>query len=244
MDRAVRVLALVCFVNAALWPDERKALFRELYDSGLTMEEIAKKLTTSRDTLRKAIKEFGFPARGRWKPNYQAGVWSEELCDQLALLWTEGLSASVIGRQIGMNKNKVIGKVRRLGLEHRPSPIYVGPPKVKVKAAPRPKRVAAVRATPLPGQATGSRGTGAIKGNTLPVVKLVDTTPAVAAPPKPSILFIGYTGRVGKCAFLKGVRRAYWACDVPTVPSKSYCPEHHAICYVQERPRDAVETVA
>jgi len=50
--------------------------------------------------------------------------WTDERVEQLKQLWTEGLSASQIARQLGgVTRNAVIGKVHRLGLQQRrPSP--------------------------------------------------------------------------------------------------------------------------
>jgi GcrA cell cycle regulator len=48
-----------------------------------------------------------------------AGTWTEERIEQLTRLWEEGITTAEIGRQIGVTKNAVIGKVHRLGLVPR-----------------------------------------------------------------------------------------------------------------------------
>lgn len=49
--------------------------------------------------------------------------WSEERVALLRKLWTEGLSASQIAKQLGgVTRNAVIGKVHRLGLAGRATP--------------------------------------------------------------------------------------------------------------------------
>jgi GcrA cell cycle regulator len=48
-------------------------------------------------------------------------------------LWGEGLPTSEIGRRLGVTKNAVVGKVHRLGLPKRNSPIKAE------KKAPAPK---------------------------------------------------------------------------------------------------------
>ncbi len=60
--------------------------------------------------------------------------WNDELIDGLKKLWNDGLSASEIGRALGISKNAVVGKAHRLGLESRPSPIKRTAPPVPVKA--------------------------------------------------------------------------------------------------------------
>ena len=49
--------------------------------------------------------------------------WTPERIAEMTRLWTEGLSTSQIGKRIGVTKNAVVGKVHRLGLPGRESPI-------------------------------------------------------------------------------------------------------------------------
>ena len=74
--------------------------------------------------------------------------WTEERVARLKGLWTEGRTASQIAAIIGdITRNAVIGKVHRLGLQGRPSPIR----KDKITAkAPKPARRPAVQAPTRP----------------------------------------------------------------------------------------------
>ncbi len=49
--------------------------------------------------------------------------WTPARVSTLIALWNEGLSTSVIGGRIGVTKNAVVGKVHRLKLPKRGSPI-------------------------------------------------------------------------------------------------------------------------
>jgi len=49
--------------------------------------------------------------------------WTPKRVSALIALWQEGLATSEIGRRLGVTKNAVIGKVHRLGLPKRQSPI-------------------------------------------------------------------------------------------------------------------------
>jgi len=49
--------------------------------------------------------------------------WTEERIAELTKLWAEGLSAAEIGKRLEITKNSVVGKVHRLGLPKRQSPI-------------------------------------------------------------------------------------------------------------------------
>ena len=49
--------------------------------------------------------------------------WTPKRVSALIALWNEGLSTSEIGCRLGVTKNAVVGKVHRLGLPKRGSPI-------------------------------------------------------------------------------------------------------------------------
>ncbi|MBR5130757.1 MAG: hypothetical protein IKV03_06010 [Alphaproteobacteria bacterium] len=50
-------------------------------------------------------------------------TWTAEKIKQLKKLWSKGKSTVEIGRELGISKNAVVGKVHRLELNARPSPI-------------------------------------------------------------------------------------------------------------------------
>ena len=64
--------------------------------------------------------------------------WTDERVETLKTLWVEGKTASQIAKELGgVTRNAVIGKVHRLGLSGRPSPIK----RKTRKAEPRKKVV-------------------------------------------------------------------------------------------------------
>ena len=50
-------------------------------------------------------------------------VWNEERLEKLTKLWEQGLSITQIGIRLGVTRNAVVGKVHRMGLPKRQSPI-------------------------------------------------------------------------------------------------------------------------
>ena len=58
--------------------------------------------------------------------------WTPLKISALIALWNEGLSTSAIGNRLGVTKNAVVGKVHRLGLPKRNSPIPKKPEPAKV----------------------------------------------------------------------------------------------------------------
>ena len=68
-------------------------------------------------------------------------AWTEDKIKKLKKLWQAGKATAEIAKSLGMSKNSIIGKVHRLNLTMRPSPIKK---EVKpVKKAP-PKKVGVV----------------------------------------------------------------------------------------------------
>ena len=50
-------------------------------------------------------------------------AWTEEMIDNLKQMWKEGLTTNEIAKRLGVSKNSIVGKVHRLNLKARPSPI-------------------------------------------------------------------------------------------------------------------------
>ena len=49
--------------------------------------------------------------------------WTDESVEQLRQMWAQGLTANEIAKKLGVTKNAIVGKVHRLCLTARPSPI-------------------------------------------------------------------------------------------------------------------------
>jgi GcrA cell cycle regulator len=84
--------------------------------------------------------------------------WNEERVALLRKLWTEGLSASQIAKQLGgVTRNAVIGKVHRLGLAGRATPsrpakrpVRTARPRIVSPTAPRMRPAMERPAIPMP----------------------------------------------------------------------------------------------
>ena len=50
-------------------------------------------------------------------------AWTDKMVEDLRIMWKQGLTTGEIGRRLNVSKNSVIGKVHRLQLDARPSPI-------------------------------------------------------------------------------------------------------------------------
>lgn len=61
-------------------------------------------------------------------------VWTDDKVKNLKKMWLKGATTAEIAKKLGLSKNSIIGKVHRLNLETRPSPIKkVAAPVKKVK---------------------------------------------------------------------------------------------------------------
>lgn len=75
-------------------------------------------------------------------------AWSKRDDARLAALWGEGHSCSVLAREFGRSRNGIVGRVHRLHLPLRPSPIPGHVPAAPKPVAPPP--LPPLVAVPLP----------------------------------------------------------------------------------------------
>ncbi len=50
-------------------------------------------------------------------------AWTDKMVEDLKVMWKQGLTTGEIGKRLGVSKNSIVGKVHRLQLDARPSPI-------------------------------------------------------------------------------------------------------------------------
>ena len=136
--------------------------------------------------------------------------WTETRLTTLCTLWAAGVPSSQIGRALGCTKNVVIGKVHRLGLPGRPSPIKHGGKHADWKQDYQRRKASqeAVQA----------------------VVVVAPLPMPVAAAVKPS------RARVEPCSWVEGVKGSWRYCDAPSAPGRVYCNEHCGKAYLTSSP--------
>ena len=152
-------------------------------------------------------------------------AWTDEMVEDLKKMWKQGLTTNEIAKNLGVSKNSIVGKVHRLNLTARPSPI-----KKKEDVDSLNKSVA----TP----ANTESGT--------PVVKTAKKAAAdtVAADIKPA----GFEKTAGSSACLKLTELDNHTCRWPIGDPRddnfcfcgkkirsgqTYCEEHAALAYVK-----------
>lgn len=78
-------------------------------------------------------------------------AWTDQMVEDLKRMWDEGLTTGEIGKRLGVTKNSIIGKVHRLQLVARPSPIKKKEDTKKEDAASAPTQTKAkeIKASPV-----------------------------------------------------------------------------------------------
>ena len=138
--------------------------------------------------------------------------WTPDRIKVLIGHWEEGLPTSEIGRRLGVTKNSVVGKVHRLGLKKRQSPIRQAPTGTTGTAAPKKakaKAKVAPKTESAPAAPKAVRPTGE-------VVRLEELTGSMCCWPE---------GEPGTADF--------YFCGEPSVQDKPYCEVHCARAYVK-----------
>jgi len=131
--------------------------------------------------------------------------WTPERIKVLIALWEEGLPTSEIGRRLDVTKNAVVGKVHRLGLKKRQSPIRQSAAASSAPAQPK-KTKKVVAPTPAVSAKLPSGD----------VVRLEELTNAMCCWPE---------GEPGTPDF--------YFCGKQAVQDKPYCEAHCARAYVK-----------
>jgi GcrA cell cycle regulator len=136
-------------------------------------------------------------------------TWTEEMIASLHGLWSEGHPAAEIGRRLGVSKSAVIGKVHRLDMPARPSPIKAG------------------------GSAAGPRLREVVpKLSDMIVLPSCAPTPREPAPPVPDPPRVerrqAAISRTKTCCWPIGnpKQSGFRFCDAPALMAKPYCGDH------------------
>lgn len=156
--------------------------------------------------------------------------WTPERINTLIALWEEGLPTSEIGRRLDVTKNAVVGKVHRLGLPKRNSPIKGAQTQQAAKPAP------ASAPAPTP-----------VEKAEEPVAEVAAAPAPKKAPAKPKKDVIHMENlRPGMCCWPEGEpgKDDFHFCGQPSVPEKPYCAEHCERAYVRSTKDRKPSTVA
>ena len=173
-------------------------------------------------------------------------AWTDDRVEKLKTMWTEGMSASQIAKELGgVTRNAVIGKVHRLGLSSRNQgkATEASEPAAKVEeppAAPEPASPPeqAKASGPVEAAVEEDDGTSGDLPSTvigpedlaaLPSENQVDIAEIDRGARKLSLMEL--TERTCKWPIGDPSRGEFYFCGHPVVPGKPYCKGHTAAAY-------------
>lgn len=181
--------------------------------------------------------------------------WTDEAVETLKKLWDQGLTTVEISKIIGVSKNSVIGKVHRLGLDKRPSPIKQKSDdkpikkvsekevskkdeKIKTKEATIDKKSQKVEEKTLESPIENKKPetqtieTKIVKKETkstfTPVAKVVQKDF------KENISLIDLESQSCRWPFGDPKDEGFHFCGKKIIPGQTYCPEHNEKAYVKQ----------
>lgn len=146
--------------------------------------------------------------------------WTHAMDTELRRRWAAGQTASKIAAEMRVaSRSAVLGRVHRLKLDRRPSPIKAD------QAAVASKRAATVAMT-RPERLKQARERAAARDASRPATK---------AAPKPTIRPTERPNPYRTCQYLNGEAKLRAFCGAATVPGHSWCEAH---CLRVYQPRD------
>lgn len=156
-------------------------------------------------------------------------IWNEEAVEELKRMWERGMTTGQIAKALNVTKNSIIGKVHRLCLTARPSPIK--------KSSSTDKKDSKEKATPAKQTKKATKETTTTVRKAKETVKQAPKntkevpTPAVQEVTRiPLVKLDNHT-----CRWPLGDPRDedFCFCGKKIKTGQTYCEEHSAVAYVK-----------
>jgi len=145
-------------------------------------------------------------------------AWTNEMIDSLKRMWKKGLTTNEIAKELGVSKNSIVGKVHRLNLIARPSPI-----KKKEKEVAQPQKSHVEKTKNEPQKTAAKNETAKVSADTVETSKTKASCIKLAELDSHTCRWpIGDPKDDNFCFCGKKVRSG-----------QTYCDEHAAIAYVK-----------
>lgn len=150
--------------------------------------------------------------------------WTDEMVNRLKELWDEGLTTGEIGKKLNVSKNSIVGKVHRLKLISRPSPIKKKDDEESIKK-PEPKK-AEIKKAPEPVKEVKKKFEPKIKEEPITCV-----TPVKKSGDK--ITVVDLDNHTCRWPIGDPKDENFHFCGKKVRTGQTYCEEHSAIAYVR-----------
>lgn len=152
-------------------------------------------------------------------------IWTDEAVEELKKMWDKGMTTGQIAKVLNVTKNSIIGKVHRLCLTARPSPIKKSSGKSVEKKASKPQKAEKVeKATKTSNKVVKEAPISPISENTKTPVSIVEETNI------PLVKLDNHT-----CRWPMGDPKDedFCFCGKRIRTGQTYCEEHAAVAYVK-----------
>lgn len=157
-------------------------------------------------------------------------AWTDEMVEDLRRMWKEGLTTGEIGKRLNVSKNSIVGKVHRLGLSGRPSPIKKkedAQTEPKAKETPAKQIKEPAKEAPKP----------AVKKETEPQVKSPAPAPKAVVEPRHkaghNISLTDLDNHTCRWPIGDPKDDNFHFCGKKVRIGQTYCEEHAAVAYVK-----------
>lgn len=150
-------------------------------------------------------------------------IWTDEAVEELKRMWDRGMTTGQIAKALNVTKNSIIGKVHRLCLTARPSPIKKVSIKDDSKSLSNKKSTKTARSTKSVNTTTKDE----------PQVKDSRLSPVVSPAEETNIPLVKLDNHT--CRWPLGDPRDddFCFCGKRVKTGQTYCEEHAAIAYVR-----------
>lgn len=160
-------------------------------------------------------------------------AWTDKKIEKLKKLWEKGLSTAEIGKKLDFSKNAIVGKVHRLGLSNRNSPIKTSSKTVKkeveISSVIKPKTVEkkSLKTKETPVKTIKKEETIPVKNESVKVSKVSLKTKKTSA----GLSLLELTSDLC-CWPIDDINSEnFHFCGKKVFKNKPYCLEHCAIAY-------------
>lgn len=150
-------------------------------------------------------------------------IWTDEAVEELKRMWDRGMTTGQIAKALNVTKNSIIGKVHRLCLTARPSPIKKVSAKEISKSTPTVKQNKSIKTTKkdrMPAKEVSAKET-------------VEKIPAALPAEEVNIPLVKLDNHT--CRWPLGDPRDddFCFCGKRVKTGQTYCEEHAAVAYVR-----------
>ena len=149
-------------------------------------------------------------------------IWTDEAVEELKKMWDKGMTTRQIAKVLNVTKNSIIGKVHRLCLTARPSPIKKGSNSTEKKTVTSKKTE----------KETKAKSTSKCKTKEKPIV-IEEAKPQAAPIEETNIPLVKLDNHTCRWPMGDPKDEDFCFCGKRIKTGQTYCEEHAMVAYVK-----------